>query len=58
MTPSGEVSELESGFNDESEIESSTAPTQTSQSTSDALSSRWCIEDILDIYSEGMQRNE
>lgn len=55
VTPSRK--ESESGSDDESEKESSTAP-QASPSAPDTLSNWWCFEGIWTIYIEGMQKNK
>lgn len=57
MIQSREGSSSELGFGDESKTESSIA-SQASLSPQNALSSRWCVLGIHDIYTEDMEMIE
>lgn len=56
MTPSEDESSSEGGSEDRVDLESSVTP--SSSSTPNALTNRWCIKGIQDIYMESTQQRE
>lgn len=53
-----EESDSELRFGYESKTECFVAPLQISPSPLDALIRRWCVADMRDIYTKGVQSNE